>query len=92
MTVECKYVTLLKPNEVEIQFEYDNRELTFVVHIGRDTAASILREIQSNYHHLFGIEPTQDILNQWSTVLEKYLPKKVGRFVVFPSKPLPQRP
>jgi hypothetical protein len=83
MTVECKYVTLLKGNEVEIQFEYDNHELTFVVHIGTDTVESLFEEIQHNYHILFGAKPTKKVLNEWNAVLGRYLPRKVGRFIVY---------
>ena len=83
MTVECKYVTLLKKDEVEIQFEYDNHELTFVVHVGKDTVKTLFEEIQRNYHILFGVEPTKKVLDEWNAVLKRYIPKKVGRFIVY---------
>ena len=71
-------------NQIEMEFYASDNEkkISFTVDVQRDTVDKVLNELWENYVLLFQHEPSSSEKMLWKNTLEKYFPKKVGRFTV----------
>lgn len=67
---------------VYMQFKLENKRiLTFIVNPIRDTVDSIMNEYRNNFECIHGRPANEDDF-VWRIELEKFFPRRVGRFLV----------